>query len=299
MISIIIPVYNGETVIEKCLDSVLGSAGHINYEILIIDDGSTDKSAEIIKRYLKDNVSLLTNSRNVGFSRAVNRGINSAKGEIAVFLNMDTIVEHGWLKELIKPFKDHPCVGITGSKIFYMDNGLVQHAGGYLDKAGLSGHIGDKKPDNGEYERQMSMDYVCGASMACRMDVLKKLGRFDPGYSPMYYEEIDLADRFRRAGYSVMYIPCSRLSHYQGYSVKKNGFDIFYFSSRGRIRYVLKTYSLKKILFGFIIDEIRYFLKLDKKNKKTILKSYIYNIIILPEILFTRLKDSILISNID
>lgn len=295
MISIIIPVYNGGPVIGKCLDSVLASARNMDCEILVIDDGSTDNSMEVVSRYIRDNVNLLRNCKNMGFARTVNKGIDKAKGEIVVFLNMDTVVEPGWLEEIVKPFNSDTAVGITGSKMFYMDNGLIQHAGGSLDKISLSYHIGNKELDDGRHNKSMDVKYVCGASMACRKDMLKKLGGLDPGYSPLYYEEIDLAYRFRKAGYKIIYAPCSRLSHYEGYSVKKNGLDVFYFASRSRLRYVFKAYSIKDIIFGFISDEIKYFITLKNKDKKTILKSYIYNIIMLPEILFSRLRDRVLI----
>ena len=295
MISIIIPLYNGENVIDKCLNSVLLSSKHLDCEVLIVDDGSCDESIDRVKKYLCDNVILFGNRKNLGFARTVMKGIEEARGEFVVFLNMDTIVENGWLKELIKPLKEYKTVGITGSKMFYIDNNNLQHAGGFLTKNALSYHIGEGERDLGQYDKEREVEYVCGASLACKKDILKKLGGLDFGFSPLYYEEIDIAYRFRKAGYTIMYIPSSNLKHYGEYTLQNNSREIFYFASRNRIRYILKTYSIRRFLFEFICHEVRYFIKINNRNKLYLLKAYVYNVIKFPEILFSRFKDRILI----
>lgn len=296
MVSIIIPVYNGEKIIDKCLDSVLASSEGYDREILVIDDASIDKTREAVGRYMRDNMTLLTNSKNLGFAKAVKKGLIAAKGDIVILLNMDTVVDRGWLKGLIEPLERNTTIGITGSKILFIDTDNIKHAGGYLNKTGLSYHIGAGSRDDGQYEEEREVQYVCGASLACRRDILKKLGGIDTGYSPMYYEEIDMAYKFRKAGYKIVYVPYSILRHYGGYAADSKKINVFYFSSRNRLRYILKSYPARRVLFGFVYHEIRYFLKLDIRKKLCLLKAYIYTIFKIPEILLVRLKEEILVN---
>ena len=298
MVSIIVPVYNGKDVIDDCIRSIVASTKSTDYEILIVDDDSKDGSADIIKKYISDRVTLLTNKINLGFTKTVMRGIDSSKGEIIALLNMDTIVDRDWLKELIRPLESGNRVGITGSKIFYMDSDNIQHAGGFLDRYGLSYHIGRGELDIGQYNREKEVEYVCGASLACKRDVLRDVGGLDTGYGPLYYEEVDLANRFRRAGYKIMYIPSSRLRHCEQYTITNGNVNIFYFVSRSRLRYILKTYSLQRFLFQFIWYEIIYFIKNSNRNKWYLLKAYVHTLSKLPEILFIRLKDKALIDKL-
>ena len=295
MVSIIIPAYNGEKVIEGCLDSVLVSSKGHDYEILIIDDASTDRTREAVGKYIGNNIALLVNARNLGFAKTVKKGLAAAKGDIIILLNMDTVVEHGWLKGLIEPLMRNGKIGITGSKMLFIDSDDIKHAGGYLNETGLSYHIGAGNRDNGQYEEEREVQYVCGASLACRKDILKRLGGIDTGYSPMYYEEIDMAYKFRKAGYKVIYVPYSRLRHYEGYSACSNRLNVFYFSSRNRLRYILKSYPPRRVLFGFIYHEIKYFLRVDIRKKLYLLRAYMYTIFKIPEILLTRLKEEVLI----
>lgn len=290
MVSILIPVYNGENVITACLDSVL-SSDFRDYEIIILDDNSTDSSVDRAKKYLTGNVSLLKNDRNLGFVRNVNRGLREAKGDIVVLLNMDTVVESKWLGELVKPFYNGENVGIAGSKIYYIGGATIQHAGAFLDEIARSYHIGRGEVDNGQYDYRKEVEYVCGASIAFRKDALAKIGGFDTGYSPAYYEEIDFAFRLRKRGYKVIYIPESRLEHHECYSINFNNKPFFYYISKNRLRFVLKYFSPKKFISDFIPREIAFFLGNGRKDRMILLKAYFYTLYRMPEIIFTRLKE--------
>ncbi len=293
MISIIIPVYNGEDVIEECLKSVLVSSDNCNYEIIVVDDKSVDRSVDIVKRYLCHNVKLLENNQSAGFVKTIMRGVNNSKGDIIVSLNMDTVVESGWLEGLIRPLKIDDKVGVVGSKILYMNDNIIQHAGGFLNENALSYHVGKGDLDIGQHDSEEEVDYVCGASLACRKELLKKLGWLDTGYSPLYYEEVDMAHRFHRAGYKIIYAPSSRLRHYEGYSIRDSRKKIFYFTSRNRLRYIFKSYSARRIMFRFLFHEIKYFINIKNRDKIYLFMAYVYTICRLPEILFARMKDRI------
>jgi O-antigen biosynthesis protein len=139
-VSIIIPVYNARGVIEDCLNSVF-SIDYNNFEVIVVDDCSKDKSADFIqKRYPQ--VKVLRRKKNYGFAGAVNIGLQNARGKIVVLLNMDTIVYKGWLKPLVDALIADKTIGLVGSKILSVDRITLQHAGGLLFENGLSVHIG-------------------------------------------------------------------------------------------------------------------------------------------------------------
>ena len=292
MVSIIIPLYNGEGVIDECIRSILKSSITYDYEILIIDDKSTDSSFDIAKKYIRGNIILLQNGKNLGFTKTIMRGVDNARGEIVVLLNMDTVVEDGWLEGLVRPLKMQEGIGITGSKILYMNGRDIQHAGGFVDEIALSHHIGRGEKDTGQYNDEKEVEYVCGASLACRKELFKRIGGLDSGYSPLYYEEIDVAHRFRMAGYKIMYIPSSRLRHHERYTSRyANRIRSSYYVTRNRLRYVFKNYPLIKITHKFVRYEIKYFFQSSPKKRVFLLMVYLYNLFRLPEIFLIRSKE--------
>ena len=288
-ISVLIPVYNGEKVIETCITSVLASSIE-DYEVLIIDDCSSDASIAKLKRYLSDKVLLIRNNRNKGFVKTIKIGIKRARGDIIVLLNMDTIVERNWLEELVKPLYNCDNTGITGSKIYYIDGVTIQHAGGFLDEIARSYHVGRGEVEHGQYDMCSEVEYVCGASLAFRKELLEKIGELDSGFSPAYYEEADFAMRSRRAGYKILYVPASKLRHYECYSTMA---IFFYYISKNRLRFAIKHYPVKKLIGAFIKGEMKFFMENDIANRKKLLKAYFYTLFRLPEIILVRLKERI------
>jgi len=290
MVSVLIPLYNGEKVIECCLDSVL-SSNFKDYEVLILDDCSDDKSVDRVQRYISENILLLKSNKNIGFVRNICRGIERAGGDIIVLLNMDTVVDVDWLAELIKPFSVEQDIGITGSKIYYMDGVTIQHAGAFLDEIGRSYHIGRGEIDKGQYDDSREVEYVCGASLAFQKKALDAVKGFDQRYSPAYYEEVDFGYRLRRAGYKIIYVPTSKLRHHECYSTASNNSSFFYYISKNRLRFVFKHFTIKKLMFDFMPKEKNFFINNNKNNRQDLLKAYFFTLLKLPEIFFLRLKE--------
>ena len=151
----------------------------------------------------------------------------------------------------------------------------------------------------GQYNDEREVGYVCGASLACRKELFKKIGGLDSGYSPLYYEEIDIAHRFRMAGYKIMYVPSSRLRHHEGYASRHaKRIRAFYYVTRNRLRYVFKNYPLIKITHNFIRYEIKYFFRSSPKKKVFLLMVYLYNLFRLPEIFLVRSREKRLIDSV-
>src|SRR6476659_293631 len=213
-VSIIIPVFNQLEYTHACLASLQVVEEQTRFEIIIVDDCSTDRTAEVLPEV--DGITYLRNERNSGFVASCNRGAQKARGKYLVFLNNDTLVKPGWLTTLLDTFKEERRAGIVGSKLLYPD-GRLQEAGGIIwqDASGWNyGKFDD--PENPEYNYLREVDYCSGAALMVPKALFESVGGFDSRYAPGYYEDTDLAFKLRRAGYKVLYQPLSEVIHHEG-----------------------------------------------------------------------------------
>jgi GT2 family glycosyltransferase/glycosyltransferase involved in cell wall biosynthesis len=219
--SIIIPVHNQIDQTLNCLLSLASSQDQTDYEVIIMDDASTDKTPEFLRNI--KGIRYIRNTTNIGFLRSCNEAAQKAKGEYLVFLNNDTRVHRHWLDNLLATFSLAPNTGLVGSKLIF-PNGKLQEAGGIIWADGSARNYGrNDDPHNYKYNYVREADYVSGASIMLPRVLWERLGGFDKQYQPAYYEDVDLAFKVRRAGYKVVYQPFSQLTHYEGAS---NGVDL-------------------------------------------------------------------------
>lgn len=292
-VSIIIPIYNARNVIEDCLNSVF-DIDYKNFEVIIVDDCSRDKSADFIQKNYPQ-VKVLRTKRNCGFVGSVNVGIKNSCGSIVVLLNMDTIVDKGWLKPLVNALITDKSIGLVGSKIFSCDRKTLQHAGGLLLENGLSIHIGRGELDNGKYNYPRDVDYLCGASLGFRRCTLEEVGFFDEEYRPLYYEDSDMAYRVKKHRLRVVYIPDSVLVHKENVSTNGLSKKFYYCYHKSRLRFVFKNHNIKYIIHQFFPKEKKWFLnELPANIRTTLMKVYLVS---LPNIVAMLIKRVIRVRN--
>jgi len=214
--SIVIPVYNHFAHTLGCLRSIARNADGAAFEVIVVDDCSSDETAARLAEI--GGIRVLRNAQNLGFIGACNAGAAQARGEFIVFLNNDTAVTAGWLDALLGTFEARADCGLAGAKLVYPD-GRLQEAGGivFADGSGWNyGRYDDPAAPACNYLREA--DYCSGAAIALRRELYERLGGFDTRYAPAYYEDTDLAFRVREAGLKVYYQPAATVVHFEGVS---------------------------------------------------------------------------------
>ena len=216
LVSIIIPVYNQFAYTFNCLESLsVNLSSDLAYEIIIVNDASTDDTLEQLATLVKG-IKVLTNAENSGFIRSCNYGASQAKGQYLYFLNNDTRILENCLESLLKLIVNNPQVGAVGSKLIYA-NSKQQEAGGIIWNSADGWNYGRlDSPEEPEYNYVRPVDYCSGASLLAPTDLFKQLGGFSQDFIPAYYEDTDLCFAIRELGYQVLYQPQSNVIHYEG-----------------------------------------------------------------------------------
>ena len=213
-VSIVIPVHNKFEVTYCCLCSLLFAFNETSFEIVVVDDGSSDETCRI-DDYV-EGVRVLRLEKNQGFVRSCNAGAALARGEFVAILNNDTEVTALWLDELVAVFRNFDNVGLAGSKLVYPD-GRLQEAGGVIWRSGNPWNVGrNSSSEDPRYNYVRQADYVSGAALLIRRDLWQRVGGFSEDFAPAYFEDTDLAMKVRETGHSILYVPGSVVYHFEG-----------------------------------------------------------------------------------
>jgi cellulose synthase/poly-beta-1,6-N-acetylglucosamine synthase-like glycosyltransferase len=198
-VSIIIPCFNEEEYIGACIDSVRSQDYDGAYEIIAVDNGSSDSTVKIISQ----KGALLEHTGTKGPAATKNRGIEVAKGEILIFLDGDCRADDNWLKHMVSGFED-PGTGCVAGEIIADKNGGLSSLEKFLIK---KGHLSQK-----QHVEHPFMPYAATANTAYRRDVLDKIGGFDE--SLIVGEDADLSWRMQlQTDYKLRYVPEAAVFH--------------------------------------------------------------------------------------
>ncbi|MBI5020628.1 MAG: glycosyltransferase family 2 protein [Ignavibacteriales bacterium] len=215
LVYIIVLTWNGKADTLECLQS-LQKLSYSNYKIIVVDNASTDSTAEEV-RHLYPSVEVIRNSSNLRFAGGNNIGIKTAlnnKADYILLLNNDTIVAENFLSHLVEAAESDERIGMTGPKIYYhSDPKRIWYAGGVIDWwTGSTSHLGVREIDIGQFEKIKTTDYVTGCSMLVKKSVIEQIGVLDESYY-IYGEDADWSLRAVRAGFKLLFVPQALVWH--------------------------------------------------------------------------------------
>ena len=303
-IFVIILNWNNKDLTLACLQSLQKikhpPKSHVSF--LVVDNGSTDDSVQAIKKAFPK-VLILENKKNLGYAEGNNRGMEYAleKGaDYLLILNNDIEVDEDFLVQLIstiggsQPEAGAPLeyasggkvarkgkgVGIVSPKIYFApgyelhkkrykkeERGkVIWYAGGVIDWDNiLSSHRGVDEVDKGQYNQVVETDYASGSCLLIKKEVLEKIGLFDKKLF-MYWEDSDLSQRAKRAGWQVLYVPQAKIWHKVASSSAIGSVLNDYYLTRNRLLFGLR-YARLRTKFALFRDSIRFLLKGRKWQK--------------------------------
>jgi len=223
LVSIIIPTKNNQKILRRCIRSLEENTTYKNWEIIIIDNNSTEKLTRLYYESLPYRI--ISYSEPFNFSKMNNLAVKHAKGDLLLFLNDDTkIIDPNSLEEMVSLCcqKD---VGAVGAKLVYSDD-TIQHAGISFLKSGAGFHpfqrINEKK---GGYHNIMNVVRECsavtGACLLTKKEIFERVNQFDENFD-LYYGDADLCLKIIESGYHVLYTPHAKLLHEGSYSIRKS-----------------------------------------------------------------------------
>ncbi|MGH3856233.1 MAG: glycosyltransferase, partial [Pseudonocardiaceae bacterium] len=221
LLSVVVPVHGKWEYTRACLASIERHRPGVPFEVLVVDDASPDRTAELVSA--SPGVRLVRTERNLGFVGACNLGASHARGAYLLFLNNDTEVRAGALDALVAAADSDAEIGLVGAMLVYPD-GRLQESGGIIWADGSGWNYGrDQDAAAPQFQVRRDVDYCSGAAILVRREVFERVDGFDQRYAPAYYEDTDLAFAIRASGYRCIVEPRAVVLHHEGISHGTDG----------------------------------------------------------------------------
>ncbi len=256
-VSVVIVSYNTCEYLRECLKSLRTDPKAPSHEIFVVDNGSRDGSVAMLRAEFPE-VCVVETGENLGFARANNRALRQIRGRTALLLNTDTLVTQGALRAMLAVLDAHPEAAAVGPRLLNRDGSLQcscykfpAPGRAFCDQLFITTALAHH-PRWGDYRRwahdkERAVDFVIGAALLVRADILPKVGLLDEDFF-MYAEETDWCYRMHRAGYQVLFTPDAEIVHYGGGSGKAMPDRVFTEFSAGQRRFYRKHYGPAGVL---------------------------------------------------
>lgn len=247
-VSIVVLSYNSKEDLAECISSLLTQTYH-SFEIIVVDNASTDGSEEFVRTNFPE-IKVIQTGKNLGYAAGNNAGFKVAKGEYIIVVNPDTVADPEWVAELIKPLNSDQTITATTSKILlYSQKDRINTCSNKNHPTGLTFCKGLFESAD-EFDEYLEVSSVSGCSFAIRSDVLKSINGFDPDFF-LYQEDADLSWRIRFAGGKIVYVPGSIIYH--KYKLSIAPWKEFYLE---RNRYLILFKNLDSVTLFFLLPSL-------------------------------------------
>ncbi|MCF8218508.1 MAG: glycosyltransferase family 2 protein [Bacteroidales bacterium] len=287
LVSIITINYKQAEITNELLNSLLYIT-YPNYEVIVVDNNSGDDANRIDTGHWA--VKLVRSNKNLGFAGGNNLGVLHAKGKYMFFLNNDTEIDSGCIEELVSLLESDDAIGMVSPKIIFyrsQEQKTIQYAGtNFMNYfTGRTTNESYKSIDQGQYDDIRETNHPHGAAMMLPMQTIREVGLMPDIYF-LYYEELDWAERIKRAGYKIVYCGKAKIYHKESMSVGKSNPRKVYYLNRNRLLFLRRNSGLFKsfvsfLFFTFIALPKNFFQLIATKkpeHAKSLISAYLWNL---------------------
>jgi GT2 family glycosyltransferase len=260
-ISLVIVNWNGKHLLQRCLPAAL-SQSFGDYQVIVLDNGSQDGSADWIEAHYPactgppdqsrldagPSVKVIRSERNLGFAQGNNEAIRATESEFVATLNNDALPAPDWLAQLVCVMQSAPKVGMCASKMVRApapaqgdEPAIIDSCGITIDRAGIGWNRYSGEPEHLDEVQPYEVLGPCAGAALYRRTMLDQVGFFDEDYFA-YYEDIDLAWRAQRAGWRCLYVPSARVFHYHSSTAKEGSSFKGFHLGRNKVWTLVKNY---------------------------------------------------------
>lgn len=239
-VSVIVLTWNGLEYTRRCIESILQRSTHTRFDVIVVDNGSSDGTVEYLKSV--KGIKVIENGVNLGFVRGMNVGIKSTPNDVVLMNNDTEIVQPDWLERLQRLVYSSPDIGIAGCRLIDGD-GLLVHAGTYMP---TPSYWGQEYPggevDIGQYTSDREVEGVIFACVYIKRAVIEAVGPLDEAYFS-YYEDTDYCLKARKAGFRVFCCGSVTVKHFENVSTALNRTDFSSNFKRSRDIFISKWHE--------------------------------------------------------
>lgn len=235
-VTVVVVNWNGADLLEPCLDSL--AAQTVPHRVLVVDNGSTDSSRQVLAQYPA--VEVLYLDTNTGFAGGAQAGLDGCATEYAAFLNNDATAQPDWLAELLAPLDVDAGVAASTSRILLAADGRINNAGGAVNTWGVGYDRGYGEPYGPPYDVATEVGFFCGGACALRTSMAREVGGFPVPYF-LYYEDTDLSWRLGLAGWRIRYAPNAVVHHLHSASSDQGSVLFAFHNQRNQLLTVLRN----------------------------------------------------------
>jgi GT2 family glycosyltransferase len=247
LISVVVVNWNRKELLRACLDS-LQRQGEVAFEVIVVDNGSTDGSAEMAEAEF--GVRVIRNRENRGFCAANNQGIAAAQGDFVALINNDAEAAQGWLATLQRACSGAPDIGMAASKVLvWEDPSRIDKAGHLIFPDGQNRGRGSGAADRGQYDREEEVLWPDGCAALYRKAMLDEIGGFDEDFFA-YGDDAELGLRARIAGWRCVYTPQAVVRHHRGSTLGKDSVRRLELIERNRLLLAVKLFPWSLLLLN-------------------------------------------------